>query len=136
MSDQIQKVNLIGISREGIKADLSFPPGHAFFPLRLSTYPDPRWVEIFRHEYGIYVHSKKRLFLEQRDDELVFDIRDDDNDLQTLYDIVKEVVGATNEAVDRKNVRIVAEDKKLEGENREIRDKINRLKEKADKIKL
>jgi len=59
MSDQIQKVNLIGINREGIKADSSFPRGHTFFPLRLSTYPDPSGVEIFRHEYGIYFHNKK-----------------------------------------------------------------------------
>jgi len=66
---------------------------------------------------------------------LVFDIRDDD-DLQILYDIVKEVIEATNKAVDRENVRIAAEEKKREEENREITEKINRLKEKADKIKL
>ena len=66
---------------------------------------------------------------------MVFDIRDDD-DLQILYDIVKEVIEATNKAVDRENVRIAAEEKKREEENREITEKINRLKEKADKIKL
>jgi hypothetical protein len=106
MSDQIQKANLIGINREGIKED-SDSRGYIFFPFKLSTYPDPRWVEIFRYKYGIYVHSKKRVFLEQRDDELVFDIRDDDP--QTLYDILKKVIEATNKAVDGKNIRIVAE---------------------------
>ena len=135
MSNQIQKVNLIGINKEGIKEDSNFR-GHIFFPFKLSTYPDPRWVDIFRYKYGIYVHSKKRLFLEQRDDELVFDIRDDDDNPQTFYDILKEVVEATNRTVDRKNVRIVAEEKEREEKNREIREKINRLKEKADKIKM
>ena len=37
-------------------------------------------------------------------------------------------------AVDRENVRIAAEGKKREEENREIREKIYRLKEKADKL--
>jgi len=57
MSDQIQKMNLIGINREGIKADSNYP-GHALFPLRLSTYLDPCWVVLFRHEYGICFHNK------------------------------------------------------------------------------
>jgi len=133
MSNQIQKVNLIGINREGIKEDFNFR-GHIFFPFKLSTYPDPRWVEIFRYKYGISVHSKKRVFLEQRDDELVFDIRDDDP--QTLYDIIKKVIEATNKAVDGKNIRIVVAEKKRDEENRDVKEKINRLKEKADKIKL
>jgi hypothetical protein len=134
MSDEIQKVKLIRINKEGIKEDPNYP-GHVFFPLKLSANLDPRWVLLFRHEYGIYFHNKKRFLLEPRNDELVFDIRDDD-DLQILYDIVKEVIEATNKAVDRENVRIAADEKKRKEENREIREKINRLKEKADKIKL
>jgi hypothetical protein len=134
MSNEIQKVKLIGINKEGIKEDLNYP-SHVFFPLKLSATLDPRWVLLFRHEYGIYFHNKKRFLLEPRNDELVFDIRDDD-DLQILYDIVKEVIENTNRAVDRENVRIAGEEKKQEVENREIREKIYRLKEKADKIKL
>ena len=134
MSNEIQKAKLVGINKEGIKEDSAYP-GHVFFPLKLSTYLDPRWVGLFRHEYGIYFHNKKRFLLEPTNDELVFDIRDDD-DLQILYDIVKEVIENTNKAVDRENVRIVAEDKKREEENREIREKIYRLREKADKVKL
>jgi len=134
MSNEIQKVKLIGINKEGIKEDANYP-GHVFFPLKLSVNLDPRWVLLFRHEYGIYFHNKKRFLLEPRNDELVFDIRDDD-DLQILYDIVKEVIENTNKAVDRENVRIAAEGKKRQEEDRGIRDKIYRLKEKADKVKL
>jgi hypothetical protein len=134
MSNEIQKVKLIGINKEGIKEDLIYP-GHVFFPLKLSANLDPRWVLLFRHEYGIYFHNNKRFLLEPRNDELVFDIRDDD-DLQILYDIAKEVIENTNKAVDRENVRIGAEGKKREEEDRGIREKIYRLKEKADKVKL
>ena len=134
MSNEIQKVKLIGINKEGIKEDSNYPD-HVFFPLKLSANLDLRWVLLFRHEYGIYFHNKKRFLLEPTNDELVFDIRDDD-DLQILYDIVKEVIENTNTAVDRENVRIAAEEKKREEEVREIRERIYRLKEKADKIKL
>jgi hypothetical protein len=134
MSNQIHKVKLIGINKEGIKEDLNYP-GHVFFPLKLSATLDSRWVVLFRHEYGIYFHNKKRFLLEPRNDELVFDIRDED-DLQILYDIVKEVIENTNRAVDRENVRIAAEGKKREEEDQEIKEKIYRLKEKADKVKL
>jgi hypothetical protein len=134
MSGEIRKVNLVGINKEGIKADPHFP-NRIFFPLKLSTYPDSRWVALFRDEYEKYGYSKKGFFREQRHDEIVLDIGEDD-DLQTHCNIVKEVIEATNKAVERENVKIAAEDKKREEENQRRKEKLDRLKEKADKVKM
>jgi len=134
MTNEIRKVNLVGIINEGIKED----PGHygyAFLPLKLSSIPDPRWVEILKHEYETYAHSKKRNLAEQRNDEILLHIGEED-DLQTLYDIVKEVIEATNKEIDRRNVGIFAQEEERDQENQRRKERIDLLKEKANKVKL
>ena len=89
MSGEIEKVDLIGINRQGIRED-PVHHGYAFLPFKPSGIPDPRWDEFFKHKYAICGHSKKR-------------------------DLVEK------------------EQKQQEQKGKE---KINRLKEQADKIKL
>jgi hypothetical protein len=102
----------------------------------LSVDPDPRWRDIFIHEYKIYGHSDKRhLAAKQNPEEIVLEIREDD-DLQTHCVIVKEVIDATNKEVDRRNIEIIAQETKQKQEDLKRKETINRLKEQADKIKL
>jgi len=134
MTNEIRKVNLVGIINAGIKEDPGYY-GYAFLPLKLSSIPDPRWIEIFEHEYEICAHNKKRDIAEKKRDEMLLHIGEED-DLQILYDIVKEVIETTNKEVDRRNVGILAQEEAQDQESQRRKEKIDRLKEKADKVNL
>lgn len=136
MSGNIEKVNLIGINRQGIREDPEHH-GYALLPFKLSGIPDPRWDEIFKHKYAINGHSKKRdLVLQDRSfNEIVLRIGEED-DLQIHYDIVKAVIEVTNKEVDSKNIDLAFREKEQKQQEQKGKEKINRLKEQADKIKL
>lgn len=136
MSDKIEKVDLIGINRLGIRED-PVHHGYALLPFKLSGIPDPRWDEVFKHEYAIYAHNKKRnLVLQDRTyNEIVLRIGEED-DPQVHYDILKAVIEATNKAVDTMNIDLAFREKAQKQQGQKRREKIDRLKEKADKVKL
>ncbi len=137
MINKIMKVNLVKIDVEGIKQDPRFDD-LALVPFKLSGYPDSRWVDIFKRVYRAYSHSKKRQFEAvkgtQETGEIILRIGVGD-DPQVYYDIVKEVIEATNKEVDTINLQTVAQEKEQEEEEKTRRVKIAQLKEKATKVK-
>jgi hypothetical protein len=67
--------------------------------------------------------------------EIVLRIGEED-DLQIHYDIVKAVIEATNKEVDSKNIDLAFREKEQKQQEQKGKEKINRIKEQADKIKL
>ena len=134
MQGLIKKVQVIGIYKQGIEKDNSFPAAYRL-PFRLSERPDSLWAEIFEHVYKINIYSlmKRRAYVSGNG---IIVILADSDDTQHQADIIKRAVEDTNSEVDRINKQILAEMKREKVDEEKEMQSIKGLKEKADKIKF
>jgi len=129
----IPKVELIGIDKEAMKKDDSFPSAYKL-PFKLSEVPTNEWTRIFEHVYmGELYSMKRRAYIEGAN--IILIVADSD-DFLTHADFIKRVVEQTNKEADRINDSIRAQMEREKEQRQEEQETITKLKKEVDKIKF
>jgi hypothetical protein len=134
MNNLIKKIEIIGVYREGMEKDDSFPAAYRL-PFKLSEVPDSLWAEIFEHVYRINIYSSMKRRAYVSGDKIVVFITDSD-DIQHQADIIKRAVEDTNNEVDRINAQILGEKEREREKEEKEKETLEGLKNKTDKIKF
>lgn len=136
MNEEIQEIKIVGIDKEGITKDDSFP--HAYkLPFILSTHPNTRWVHIFEKVYyGQSLSSREASISGNR----IIVIMSDDERIANHKHKVEQAVNNTNDEY----IRICQEQQqkqkqkqeRLEYLQEEQEDTINKLRKDAEGLKF
>ena len=132
MNSELQELKVMGVYKEGMKKDNSFPRAYQY-PFKLSGHPDNLWVEIFEYVYkhNIWSSMKRRAYVSG--DCIVVILADTDNKTDQKRN-VEQAVEQTNEEYKRIRQEQRKQEEQRKKSLKEYEETIEKLKKEAKDV--